>query len=148
MRVTALVTLLCGAVLGLVGMLAGAGTASAQGSRAITQALQDDKIHIIGHMIDQRVKPPKPVPGVKISVFNHQGKQIGSAVSDKTGTFSGALPGTGFDVVGHKFTVRIDTKTLPPGAALRNPKQVSLTIDIITSEDQTVTFPIAAAPKT
>ncbi len=151
-RMTPWVTLLCGVLLGLFGVLALSSVAvAAGGSRAhaaaAAPAAADDTIHIKGTMIDARVKPPKPVPGVKITVLDDQGKVVGTAVSDAQGAFSIPLPGTGFDVVGHKYTIKIDTSTLPEGAALRNPKQVSLTIEIITSQDQTVTFPIGDKPQ-
>lgn len=139
MRVTSLVTLVGGALLGLLTLVAVSTVAFGSGGHP-SQA--DDTIHIRGRMIDQRVTPAKPVQGVKITVFDDAGKQVGSAISDAQGSFSVPLPGSGFDVVGHTYTIKLDTSTLPKDAALRNPKQVELKISITTSTDQFVTFPI------
>lgn len=101
----------------------------------------DDTLHIVGELIDTRVTPPKPVPGVKITVEDDTGKLVGQAVSDKKGSFSVPL-GPGNDVLGKTYTIRIDTSTLPPGTALRDPKQVVLNQTITITSDVVVTFPI------
>ncbi len=145
MRVTALVTLACGVFLGLLGVAASSTSAWAAETGSVHTA--DDTIHVVGRMLDERVKPPKPVPGVRITVFDEHNKQVGSAVSDAKGSFSIPLPGSGFDVVGHTFVIKLDTASLPKGTALRNPKQVLLKIQVNTSIDQFVTFPIGAAPE-
>lgn len=145
MRMTALLTVACGALLGLLGVVAAATGASAGPVGSAHSA--SDTIHIKGRMLDGRVKPPKPVPGVKITVFDDQKKQVGAAVSDKQGSFSVALPGSGFDVVGHSYVIKLDTASLPAGTALRNPKQVVLKVQVNTSTDQFVTFPIGDAPQ-
>jgi branched-subunit amino acid ABC-type transport system permease component len=104
----------------------------------------DDTIHIVGQLNDTRVKPAKPVPGVKITVEDEAGKLVGTAVSNKQGSFSIPL-GPGDQVLGKTYTIRIDTSTLPPGAALRNPKQVVLKQTITITSDVVVTFPIGNA---
>jgi len=114
--------------------------AAVAGLSASAQAA-DDTINIVGQLNDTRVKPAKPVPGVKITVEDSTGKLVGQAVSDAKGTFSIPL-GPGNDVLGETFTIRIDTSTLPPGTALRNPKQVVLKQTITITSDVVVQFPI------
>ncbi|MGZ4468753.1 MAG: ABC transporter permease subunit [Nocardioidaceae bacterium] len=108
-------------------------------------AHKDDSIHFQGCMLDRRVKPPKPVPGVKISIKDSSGKVVVSGTSDKTGVFDLALPGASIDNLGKTFTINIDTGTLPKGAALNNPKQVSLKEKLNLDSDVYVTFPIGEA---
>ncbi|HET7356274.1 MAG TPA: hypothetical protein VFJ09_06315 [Nocardioidaceae bacterium] len=102
----------------------------------------DDTIHVLGCLTDTRNQPATPVSGVKITVSDSSGKQVGSGTSDKTGIFDIALPGSSADVVGETFTIHIDTDTLPKGAALRDPKEVSLKQQILLSSDVFVAFPI------
>ena len=102
----------------------------------------DDSIHIQGCLRDTREKPPAPVPGVKIAVEDETGKVVGEGESDETGIFDIALPGAAADSLGQTFTVKIDKETLPRGAALRNPKQVALKVEIKLQADKYVTFPI------
>lgn len=106
---------------------------------------QGDIIHIVGKLIDTRVNPAEPVQGVKITVDDEKGKQIGDAVSNDKGTFSIPL-GKGDKVLGETFTIRIDTASLPEGTALRNPKQVALKQTITITSDVTVQFPIGDNP--
>ncbi len=120
-----------------------AGAASAAPSTCVRPpARNDNTIHVIGCLTDTRKTPPTPVPGVKISVADSSGKTVGTDVSDKTGIFDIRLPGTSADAVGETFTIHIHTDTLPKGAALRNPKQVTLKTTIQLSSDVYVTFPI------
>lgn len=102
----------------------------------------DDTIHIQGCLTDTRKKPPAPVPDVKIAVKDETGKVVGTGTSDKTGIFDIPLPGKSIDNLGKTFEINIDTKTLPEGAALRNPKQVSLKVQLKLDSDVYVTFPI------
>jgi branched-chain amino acid transport system permease protein len=102
----------------------------------------DDSIHIQGCLSDKREKPAAPVPDVKISVEDESGKTVGTGTSDATGTFDIPLPGTAIDNLGKTFVVDIDKESLPEGAALRNPKQVSLKVTIKLDSDVFVTFPI------
>ncbi len=104
-----------------------------------------DVIHVKGKLIDTRVSPPKPVPGVKITVENSSGKVIGKATSDANGTFSIPL-GQDIDVLGETFTVKIDTATLPNGSALRDPRKVELKQQITITSDIFITFPIGDNP--
>jgi branched-chain amino acid transport system permease protein len=55
------------------------------------------------------------------------------------------LPGASIDNLGKTFTINIDTSTLPKGAALNNPKQVSLKEKLNLDSDVYVTFPIGEA---
>jgi branched-chain amino acid transport system permease protein len=111
-------------------------------------ARDDDTIHITGCLKDLRETPPAPVPGVSLSVEDSSGETIGTGTSDESGTFDIALPGEAIDNLGKTFTVRIDVDTLPEGAALRDPSQVSLEITPRLDSDVFVTFPIGdAAPE-
>jgi len=102
----------------------------------------DDSIHVIGCLTDTRHTPPSPVPGVLISVSDTSGKTVGTDKSDKTGIFDVPLPGSSADVVGETFIIHIHTDTLPKGAALRDPREVTLKKQIQLSSDIYVTFPI------
>jgi branched-chain amino acid transport system permease protein len=105
----------------------------------------DDTIHIQGCLSDLREKPPKPVSGVQISVEDESGKEVGKGESNESGVFDIALPGTSVDVLGNTYTVKLDKESLPEGAALRNPKQLSLKFTPKLSADVYVTFPIGNA---
>src|SRR6478735_1873704 len=102
----------------------------------------DDTIHFTGCLLDQRTKPPKPVPDVTINVEDSSNKVVGTGKSDETGIFDIPLPGKSIDNLGKTFTVKIDTDTLPKGTALRNPKQVSLDRTLNLDSDVFVAFPI------
>ena len=121
----------------------GAGAASAAPATCVKPPPRnDDSIHVIGCLTDTRDTPPSPVPGVLISVSDSSGKTVGSDKSDKTGIFDVPLPGSSADVVGETFTIHIHTDTLPKGAALRDPREVTLKKQIQLSSDIYVTFPI------
>ncbi|QWZ10263.1 branched-chain amino acid ABC transporter permease [Nocardioides panacis] len=105
----------------------------------------DDTIHIQGCLTDTREKPPKAVPGVKFTVVDDQGKNVGEGTSNDSGVFDIALPGKSIDVLGNTYTVKLDKSSLPEGAALRNPKQLSLKVTPKLSSDVYVTFPIGDA---
>ncbi|MGH3444878.1 MAG: ABC transporter permease subunit, partial [Nocardioidaceae bacterium] len=124
---------------------ASAATPSSAASKSCVQLppRNDDTIHFQGCLLDERVKPAKPVPGVKITVKDESGKVIASGTSDKTGVFDIPIPGKSIDNLGKTFTIHIDKSTLPEGAALRNPKQVSLKIRLKLDADVYLTFPIA-----
>lgn len=129
--------------------IATASSASAAEAACVKPApRQDDTIHIQGCLSDSRDKPPKPVPDVKITVDDEAGSEVGSGVTDASGVFDIALPGTGFDVLGKTFTVNIDTDSLPKGTELTNPKQKTLDIKIQLQADRFVTFPIGNADTT
>ena len=105
----------------------------------------DDTIHIQGCLTDTREKPPKAVPGVKFTVLDDAGKNVGEGTSNDSGVFDIALPGKSIDVLGNTYTVKLDKSSLPEGAALRNPKQLSLKVTPKLSSDVFVTFPIGDA---
>ncbi len=134
-------------------VMSGSGSASAApvphatGSSACTKPAprDDDTIHIQGCLTDTREKPPKAVPGVKFTVVDDTGKNVGEGTSDDSGVFDIALPGKSIDVLGNTYTVKLDKKSLPEGAALRNPKQLSLKFTPKLSSDVYVTFPIGDA---
>jgi branched-subunit amino acid ABC-type transport system permease component len=105
----------------------------------------DDTIHVEGCLLDQRKTPARAVPDVKISVQDSSGKVVGSDTSDQTGVFDIALPGKSIDNLGKTFTIKIDSKTLPEGTKLRDPKQVALKKTLNLDSDVFVTFPIGKA---
>ena len=104
----------------------------------------DDTIHIQGCLTDLREKPPKPVPDVRFTVVDDQGKKVGEGISNASGVFDISL-GKSIDVLGNTYTVQLDKGSLPKGAALRNPKQVALKVTPKLSSDVYVTFPIGNA---
>jgi branched-subunit amino acid ABC-type transport system permease component len=132
-------------------LVAGGPASAAPVSQAASQGCvhppqrNDNSIHIQGCMIDQRKKPPKPVSGVKISVADDTGTVIGRGTSNAGGSFDIPLPGPSINNLGKTFTVRIDKGSLPKGAALRNPKQVSLKVTPKIDSDIFVAFPIGKA---
>ncbi len=155
-RITTLAMLLFMTVVALsVAGGAGAGASAAEpprshagSSSAVTsRASAAGKIHIIGLLRDTRYTPPKPVPGVKITVKDDQGKVVGNATSSADGKFSVPLPGSAIDALGKTYVVEIDTKTLPTGTKLQNPKQVELHITIKLEQDYTTVFPIGPKPQ-
>ena len=105
----------------------------------------DNSIHIQGCMIDQRKTPATPVSGVKITVADDTGTVIGRGTSNAGGSFDIPLPGPSINNLGKTFTVHIDKASLPNGAALRNPKQVSLELTPKIDSDIFVAFPIGKA---
>jgi branched-chain amino acid transport system permease protein len=108
----------------------------------------DDTIHVQGCLRDLRGDGDKPVPGVTITVLDAEtGDELVSGVTDDTGLFDLALPGSVLDVLGTRIKVEVDTDTLPDGTALQDPKQASLEAGINTEVDQFFVFPIDDAPK-
>ncbi len=124
---------------------ASAATASASATCAKPPPRDDDSIHIQGCLRDTRETPPKAVPDVMVSVEDDQGETVGEGTSNEAGVFDIALPGASIDNLGETFTVKIDQDSLPDGADLRNPKQVSLKVAIKLDSDVFVTFPIGDA---
>lgn len=145
------------AALVLVGLFAALTTVAyavpaqaAQGTQATCvrpKPHSDDTIHIQGCLTDARKTPATPVPDVAISVTDESGKEVGTATTDQTGMFDITLPGKSIDVLGHTFTVHIDSASLPPGTKLRDPKQQELKLTFNLDSDRFVAFPIGNAPK-
>lgn len=145
--ISALLVGLVATVLTMTGSAANAAPVSHAGESACQKPAprNDDTIHIQGCLTDLREKPPKPVPDVKFTVEDDQGKAVGEGTSNASGVFDIAL-GKSIDVLGNTYTVNLDKKSLPEGAALRNPKQVALKVTPKLSSDVYVTFPIGDAP--
>jgi branched-chain amino acid transport system permease protein len=153
--IAALVGVLVAVAVSALVMLAGSASAApvpqaaTQGADAKTcvkpAPRDDDTIHITGCLQDTRKTPPAAVPDVEISVEDDAGQVVGNGTSDATGIFDIALPGASIDNLGETFTVKIDKASLPSGAALRNPKQVSLDVTPKLDADVFVTFPIGKA---
>jgi branched-subunit amino acid ABC-type transport system permease component len=70
----------------------------------------DDTIHIQGCLTDLREKPPKPVPDVRFTVVDDQGKKVGEGTSNASGVFDISL-GKSIDVLGNTYTVQLDNAT-------------------------------------
>jgi branched-chain amino acid transport system permease protein len=145
--ISALLVGLVATVLTMTGSAANAAPVSHAGESACQKPAprNDDTIHIQGCLTDLREKPPKPVPDVKFTVEDDQGKAVGEGASNASGVFDINL-GKSIDVLGNTYTVKLDKKSLPEGAALRNPKQVALKVTPKLSSDVYVTFPIGDAP--
>jgi branched-chain amino acid transport system permease protein len=145
--ISALLVGLVAMVLTMTGSAANAAPVSHAGESACQKPAprNDDTIHIQGCLTDLREKPPKPVADVKFTVEDDAGKAVGEGTSNASGVFDIAL-GKSIDVLGNTYTVKLDKKSLPEGAALRNPKQVSLKVTPKLSADVYVTFPIGDAP--
>ena len=144
--ISALLVGLVATVLTMTGSAADAAPVPHAGESACQKPAprNDDTIHIQGCLTDLREKPPKPVPDVKFTVEDDQGKPVGEGTSNASGVFDINL-GKSIDVLGNTYTVNLDKKSLPEGAALRNPKQVSLKVTPKLSSDVYVTFPIGNA---
>ncbi|RYP84935.1 branched-chain amino acid ABC transporter permease [Nocardioides guangzhouensis] len=158
LRVSVLVPLLLGVFFALLVSTSGGAQASPAGTSVAPAAVEepecvkpkerdDDTIHVQGCLRDKRGGGDKPVPGVTITVEDDQGKVVGTGETDETGLFDIPLPGSTIDVLGKTFTIKIDTKTLPEGTALQDPKQVSLKQKINLETDVFVTFPIDDKPE-
>ncbi len=147
--IAALVAVLVAVAMSALVVLTGSASATPQDADAKTcvkpAPRNDDSIHITGCLKDTRKTPPAAVPDVKISVEDDAGKVVGKDTSDATGIFDIPLPGTSIDNLGETFTVKIDKASLPSGAALRNPEQVSLDVTPKLDADIFVTFPIGEA---
>ncbi len=147
--IAALVAVLFAVAMSALVVLTGSASATPQDADAKTcvkpAPRNDDSIHITGCLKDTRKTPPAAVPDVKISVEDDAGKVVGKDTSDATGIFDIPLPGKSIDNLGETFTVKIDKASLPSGAALRNPEQVSLDVTPKLDADIFVTFPIGEA---
>jgi len=144
-RVVALIAAMCVAFMVVVTMsTASAATVpSADGSTCERPpARDDDTIHMLGCLTDNREKPPAPVSGVEVSVEDESGAVVGEGTSNEQGVFDIPLPGTATDNLGKSFTIQIDTETLPDNTSLVDEKRTSLTSRITTDADIFVTFPI------
>jgi branched-subunit amino acid ABC-type transport system permease component len=147
--IAALVAVLVAVAMSALVVLTGSASATPQDADAKTcvkpAPRNDDSIHITGCLKDTRKTPPAAVPDVEISVEDDAGKVVGNDTSDATGIFDIPLPGKSIDNLGETFTVKIDKASLPSGAALRNPEQVSLDVTPKLDADIFVTFPIGEA---
>jgi len=76
---------------------------------------KDGVIFVTGLLCDTGKTPSEPVAGVKITVEDDQGNQLGEATSKEDGSFAIRLPGSSIDVLGTTIIVKIDESTLPSG---------------------------------
>jgi neutral amino acid transport system permease protein len=139
----------------VVAVLALSGTAQAAAAAAPTAAdapacvlpeiTDDDTISILGRICDTRETPQTPVEGVDITVEDESGNVVGEATTTAEGTFEIPLPGTTVDNLGKTFTVKVDEESMPEGAALRNPDDVTRDVQINLDNDVSVSFPVGEA---
>jgi neutral amino acid transport system permease protein len=127
-RTSAILVLLLGSVLGILGT---AGAASAHMVSA-----EHDGPHINGTLTDTtEPQNPEPVSGVQITVTTPEGDAVGEATSDAEGKFSVPLEGGG------EYVVEIDEESLPEGTFLRNPDDLNREVNVL-GFDTNVLFPI------
>lgn len=75
--------------------------------------------------------------GVTFIVFDADGNEVGSAVTDADGVWSVGVPGPGV------YSVQLDEATLPEGNSLRNPERNPLEgIEVQTNTSKTALFPM------
>ena len=102
----------------------------------------DDSVHFVGCLTDNRDKPPSPVPDVEVSVKEKGGAEVGTGTSNAQGVFDVPLPGTAADNLGKTCVITIDVETLPSKTSLVDEKKQSLSTRITTDADIVFTFPI------
>lgn len=134
-----LIALVLTVLSGLVGAVAFAGAAAADGEPA------GDQLTINATLVDttgvdqtddsSANDEPAPVPGVDISVTGADGQEVGTATSGADGVASVSVS------QGGEYTVTIDVDTLPEGTFLTDPDRVEATVNVL-GFDSTVQFPI------
>ena len=148
-RVRITVLALAAATVAVLAVLMGSVASSAQAGTPTCvhpPARNDNTIHVLGCLLDARKSPATPVPDVTITVSDDSGNEVGTDQTNETGIFDITL-GKADEVLGHTYTVHIDSDTLPKGTKLRDPKQQSLKLTFNLQSDRYVTFPIGNAPK-
>jgi branched-chain amino acid transport system permease protein len=68
---------------------------------------------------------PEPVEGVKLTVTDSDGDEVGEATSDAEGRFAIPVPENG------EYTIEIDPESLPEGTFLRNEEDVERTVRVL-----------------
>jgi branched-chain amino acid transport system permease protein len=68
---------------------------------------------------------PEPVEGVKLTVTDSDGDEVGEATSDAEGRFAVPVPGNG------EYTIEIDPETLPEGTFLRNEDDIERAVNVL-----------------
>ena len=77
------------------------------------------------------------VEGVTFIVFDAEGNEVGSAVTDAEGVWSVGLPSSGV------YSVQLDESTLGEGLSLRNPERNPLTdVDVQPNTNKATLFPL------
>lgn len=76
------------------------------------------------------------VADVRIFVTDAAGTQVGEARTDAEGVWAIPLPGPG------RYTVTLDTGTLPEGVALRNPDNASVDREVLSGSQAPQLFPL------
>ena len=131
---------------GLSSPASAAQNAEASEKCTLPQVSNDDTISVLGRICDNRESPPAPVAGVKISLEDDGGGVVGEATTGADGTFEIPLPGSAVSNLGKDFTVVLDEKSLPEGAALVNSDFVERTISVNLDQDISITFPVGENP--
>lgn len=142
-RVTAILALFLG-VIGVNLVIPSAALATQPGPVPVVSTLQaspeeeeeEEGPVIQGKLTDEsEAGEPEPVEGVRITVLDSSGAEVGSDTSDSEGEFAIPVPGSG------TYTVQVDVDTLPEGTFLRNPQDIENTVTI-SGFDKTVLFPL------
>ncbi len=123
------VQLLVGLLVALVAMTGFTSSASAEGE-AIRVQVKDQQRDAAGKTDNQ------PVVGVKVTVLDASGAEVGAAVTDDKGVALIPVPGKA------DYTVRIDESTLPDGLALsaESPAEQSVAGDSFVTATKIVNF--------
>jgi branched-chain amino acid transport system permease protein len=75
-----------------------------------------------------------PVAGVRITVLDASGAEVGTVTTDDKGAYQQRLPGPG------DYTVVLDTASLPDGVELRSEEQERVTVNVRPSETQILNY--------
>jgi neutral amino acid transport system permease protein len=92
---------------------------------ALPAQASGDELAIQGKLTDTSSDEPTPVEGVKLTVTDSDGKEIGTVESDAEGSFSVRVPGNG------RYTIEIEEDSLPEGTFLRNADDVTRTVNVL-----------------
>jgi neutral amino acid transport system permease protein len=92
---------------------------------ALPAQASGEELAIQGKLTDTSSDEPTPVEGVKLTVTDSDGKEIGTVESDAEGSFSVRVPGNG------RYTIEIEEDSLPEGTFLRNADDVTRTVNVL-----------------
>lgn len=94
----------------------GSSSSSTSPSSETPATIPEGKEGVQGLLIDKKgtagLSDDEPISGVNVTIQDASGKEVGSAVTDKAGRFTIALPGAG------AYTAILDTSKLPEGVAV------------------------------
>jgi neutral amino acid transport system permease protein len=103
-------------------------------------AAQADGESIFGFMFQLKKGDRVAYEGVKVAVKGPAGF-TGNSTSDKNGRWSVDVPGPG------RYTVTIDTETLPKGVNLTDDSKKTLQVPVLVDQDKPVIFPLGKSTR-